>query len=131
MVRITTQEVISTKNAPNAIGPYSQGIRIGDFLFTSGQGPVDPKTGKLREGIVDQTRQVLNNIKAIIEAAGGSMTDVVKTTVFLKNLTDFQKMNEIYATFFGSNPPARSTVEVSRIPLDSLVEIEAIVYLKP
>jgi len=122
--------VIATKNAPNAIGPYSQGIRVGDFLFTAGQGPIDPTTGKLREGIVDQTRQTLENIKAIIEAAGGSMADVVKTTVFLKDLNDFHRMNEVYASFFGENPPARSTVEVARIPLDSLVEIEAIVYLK-
>jgi len=125
-----TRDVIKTKNAPNAIGPYSQGIRIGDFLFTAGQGPVNPKTGQLCVGIVDQTRQVLDNIKAIIEAAGGTMADVVKTTVFLKDLNDFQKMNEVYASFFEINPPARSTVEVSRIPLDSLVEIEAIVYLK-
>jgi 2-iminobutanoate/2-iminopropanoate deaminase len=122
--------VITTKNAPNAIGPYSQGIRVGDFLFTAGQGPIDPTTGKLREGIVDQTRQVLENIQAILEAGGASMADVVKTTVFLKDLNDFQQMNEVYAAFFGDNPPARSTVEVARIPLDCLVEIEAVAYLK-
>lgn len=124
-------KVIATKDAPNAIGPYSQGIRVGNFLFTAGQGPIDPKTGKLREGIVDQTRQVLENIQAILEAGGVSMADVVKTTVFLKDLNDFQQMNEVYASFFGENPPARSTVEVARIPLDSLVEIEAVAYLKP
>jgi len=121
--------VVKTKKAPAPIGPYSQGIKVGDLLFIAGQGGLDPQTGELCDGIVEQTQRTLKNIKAIIEEAGGSMSNIVKTTVFLKNIKDFQQMNEIYATFFEKEPPARSTVEIARLPLDCLVEIEAIAYL--
>ncbi len=126
-----TKNVITTNKAPAPIGPYSQGIKVGNLLFIAGQGGLDPQTGELCEGIIEQTRRTLENIKAIIETTGGSMNDVVKTTVFLKDMNDFQVMNEIYATYFEKAPPARSTVQAARLPLDCLVEIEAIVYLKP
>jgi 2-iminobutanoate/2-iminopropanoate deaminase len=121
---------ISTTDAPAAIGPYSQAIRVGDTLFTSGQIPIDPATGNLVPGgIAEQTTRVLENLKAVLSAAGISFTHVVKTTVFLKDMKDFAAMNEIYATYFaphGVVPPARSTVQVAALPKDSLVEIECI-----
>jgi 2-iminobutanoate/2-iminopropanoate deaminase len=122
--------VIQTPNAPAAIGPYSQAIAIGDFLFTSGQIPLRAD-GTLNDGdITVQTTQVLANLKAVIEAAGSSLNKVVKTTVFLKNLDDFAAMNKVYGEAFGSHTPARSTVQVAKLPRDVLVEIEAIVSLK-
>ncbi len=122
--------VISTSNAPAAIGPYSQAIRIGNFLFISGQIPLDPGSGELIKGDVEeQTGRVLKNLKAILEAAGMGLEDVVKTTLYLKNLGHFEKVNTIYKKYFVSNPPARSTVEVSRLPKDVEVEIEAIAVL--
>ncbi|MES2554103.1 MAG: RidA family protein [Pseudomonadota bacterium] len=122
-------QVIQTPNAPAAIGPYSQAMVVGDLLFTSGQIPLRAD-GTLVEGdITVQTTQVLANLKAIIEAAGASLSKVVKTTVFLKNLDDFVVMNGIYAEAFGSHTPARSTVQVAKLPRDVLVEIEAIVSL--
>ena len=122
-------KVIQTQNAPAAIGPYSQAMVVGDLLFTSGQIPLRAD-GTLVEGdIVAQTQQVLANLKAVIEAAGASLSKVVKTTVFLKNLDDFAAMNGIYAEAFGSHTPARSTVQVAKLPRDVLVEIEAIVAL--
>ena len=121
------KQIISTEKAPKAIGPYSQGVRAGDFIFLSGQIPLDPATGQLVEGSIQhQTERVLENIKAVAESAGLGLTDVVKTTVFLKNLTDFPQMNEVYGKYFSSNPPARSTVEVARLPRDVQVEIDAI-----
>jgi 2-iminobutanoate/2-iminopropanoate deaminase len=121
---------ISTTDAPAAIGPYSQAIRVGDTLFTSGQIPIDPATGNLVSGgIAEQTTRVLENLKAVLAAAGVSFTHVVKTTVFLKDMKDFAAMNEIYATYFsphGAIPPARSTVQVAALPKDALVEIECI-----
>ena len=121
------KQVIATKNAPAAIGPYSQAIVVGDLDFTAGQAAVDPERGKLIEaGIEEQTRQTLRNIEAILEAAGSSMNQVVKTTVFLKDMGDFAAMNAIYAGFFGDVPPARSTVQVAALPLGALVEIEAV-----
>jgi 2-iminobutanoate/2-iminopropanoate deaminase len=121
------RRVIHTENAPKAIGPYSQALRTGDFIFTAGQIPLDPATMKLVEGdITVQTRQVLTNLSNILEAAGSSLRRVMKTTVFLANFDDFQAMNAVYAEFFGEQPPARSTVEVSRLPAGALVEIEAI-----
>jgi len=120
------REVIATKKAPGAVGPYSQAIQVGDFVFTAGQLPLDPATGKLIEGgIEEQTRQVLRNIAAVLEAAGSSLDRVVKTTVFLGNMGDFRAMNEVYSEFFPDEPPARSTVEVG-LALGALVEIDAI-----
>ena len=121
---------ISTKDAPAAIGPYSQAVRVGDTLFTSGQVALDPHTGNLVPGsIVEQTTRVLENLKAVLSAAGIDMVHVVKTTVFLKDMKDFASMNEIYARYFapeGVIPPARSTVQVAALPKDALVEIECI-----
>lgn len=123
-------QVITTEHAPKAIGPYSQGIRARMFIFTAGQVAIDPATGKLVEGdIRAQTRQVLNNLDAILQAAGASLGQVVKTTVFLADMNDFQAMNGVYATFFTVNPPARSTVQVTRLPLGALVEIEAVTFV--
>ena len=122
-------KVIQTPNAPAAIGPYSQAMVVGDLLFTSGQIPLRAD-GTLNNGdIAVQTTQVLANLKAVIEAAGSSLNQVVKTTVFMKNLDDFVAMNKIYADTFGSHTPARSTVQVAKLPRDVLVEIEAIVSL--
>ena len=122
-------KIIQTPNAPAAIGPYSQAIYIGDLLFTSGQIPLRAD-GTLNDGdITAQTTQVLANLKAVIEAAGGSLNTVVKTTVFMKNLDDFAAMNKVYGDTFGSHTPARSTVQVAKLPRDVLVEIEAIVSL--
>ncbi len=121
--------VIQTSNAPAAIGPYSQAMVVGDLLFTSGQIPLRAD-GTLVEGnITVQTTQVLANLKAVIEAGGSSLDKVVKTTVFLKNLDDFVAMNKVYAETFGTHTPARSTVQVAKLPRDVLVEIEAIVSL--
>ncbi|BAA29948.1 137aa long hypothetical protein [Pyrococcus horikoshii OT3] len=128
-VVIPMKEVIFTENAPKPIGPYSQAIKAGNFLFIAGQIPIDPKTGEIVKGdIKDQTRQVLENIKAILEAAGYSLNDVIKVTVYLKDMNDFAKMNEVYAEYFGESKPARVAVEVSRLPKDVLIEIEAIAY---
>lgn len=113
--------------APFAGAPYSQAIRLGDLVFVAGQIPLDPATGKLVDGgIEEQTRQVFENIRAILDAAGSSLDNLLKTTVFLSNLDDFAGMNEVYAGFVGDRPPARSTVEVSRLPAGALVEIEVI-----
>jgi 2-iminobutanoate/2-iminopropanoate deaminase len=120
-------EVIQTDYAPKAIGPYSQAIRSGSFVFLSGQIPTDPATGNLVSGsIADQTRRVLENLRAVLEGAGLSLSDVVKTSVFLKNMDDFAAMNAVYAEYFTEKPPARSTVQVSRLPRDVDIEIDAI-----
>jgi len=122
---------ISTNLAPQAIGPYSQGIVCGNFLFVSEQIAIDPSTGELISGdIKAQTERVLENIKAIIEAAGGKMSDIVKTTCFLANLEDFKAFNEAYAEFFNEDPPARTTVEVSSLPKGALIGIDAIAYIR-
>lgn len=122
------KKVIHTEKAPKAIGPYSQAIRTESFIFTAGQVGLDPSTGELVAGTVEeQTRQALSNLRNVIEAAGSSMDNVVKTTVFLKDMADFPKMNAIYAEFFGENPPARSTVAVVALPKGGLVEVEAVV----
>ncbi len=124
------KEVIHTDKAPAAIGPYSQAVKVGNLMFTSGQVPIDPETGAVVEGgIQEQARQSLNNIKAILNAAGTNMGAVVKTTVFLQNMEDFAAMNEVYAQFFQEPYPARSAVQVARLPKDVLVEIEAIAQL--
>lgn len=121
------KKVLSTKKAPAAIGPYSQAIRAQGFLFLSGQVALRPESGELVAGDVRaQTEQVLNNLKAVLEAAGSSLAAVVKTTVFLADMNDFAAMNEVYGGFFPEDPPARATVEASRLPKDARVEIEAI-----
>ncbi|MDD2530776.1 MAG: RidA family protein [Bacteroidales bacterium] len=124
------KKVISTENAPKAIGPYSQAIKLDSgLLFISGQTPIVPQTGKVVEGeIVEQTHQALKNIKAIVEAAGYTMKDVVKTTCLLNTMDDFAAMNAIYAEYFTENQPARATYAVEKLPLGVLVEIEAIAY---
>ena len=124
------KQIIHTDNAPAAIGPYSQAIQIGSMLYTSGQIPLDPATGTVVEGgIQEQTRQALNNIKAILNEAGTNMGAVVKTTVFLSDMEHFAAMNEVYAQFFQAPYPARSAVQVARLPKDVLVEIEVIAQL--
>ncbi len=122
--------VIHTDKAPKAIGPYSQGIRAGGLLFLSGQIPLDPVSGELVKGdIREQTRRVLENLKALLESQSLGMEDVVKVTVFLKDMDRFGQVNEVYGTYFPSSPPARSTVEVARLPRDAEIEIEAIAIL--
>jgi 2-iminobutanoate/2-iminopropanoate deaminase len=121
------REVVASKDAPQAIGPYSQAVKAGGFVFASGQIAIDPATGKLIEGdIAAQTERVLKNLTAVLAAAGSGMDRVVKTTVFLKNLSDFPAMNEAYAKFFASAPPARSTVQVAGLPKDALLEIDVV-----
>lgn len=122
-----SREVIATTKAPAAVGPYSQAIKANGFVFTAGQLGLDPATGKLVEGdVTDQARQALKNLQAILEAAGSSLEQVVKVTVFLKDINDFKRVNEVYAEFFQANPPARSAVQVAALPLGGLVEIEAV-----
>jgi len=121
------RRVIHTENAPKAIGPYSQAIRSGELVFCAGQIPLDPATMKLVEGdITAQTRRALTNLSNVLEAAGSSLSRVVKTTVFLADFNDFAAMNAVYAEFFGEQPPARSTIQAARLPAGALVEIEAI-----
>lgn len=121
------KEIIATTNAPGAIGPYSQAVKAGSLLFVSGQLPLNPATGTMPEDVAEQTKQSLTNAKAIVEAAGGTMADVVKTTVFLADMNDFAAMNAVYATFFPEGAcPARSAVQVARLPKDAKVEIEVI-----
>jgi 2-iminobutanoate/2-iminopropanoate deaminase len=122
---------IATEGAPKAIGPYSQAVSTGEWLFTSGQIPLDPATGKLVEGdFAVHARRVFENLRAVLEAAGASFSDVVKATVFLKSLSDFEVLNAIYAEYFGEHKPARSTVAVAQLPKDASVEIELIAVKK-
>lgn len=119
--------IIHTQDAPKAIGPYSQAVRVGDFIYTAGQVPIVPATGDLIAGEIEaQTRQALTNIKAVLEAAGSGLDKVVKTTVFMTDLGDFARMNGVYAEFFPSQPPARSTVQVAALPKGAMVEIECV-----
>lgn len=128
---MSRKEIIRTKNAPEAIGPYSQAVRTENFLFTSGQIPINPETGEILEGDTEkQTEQVLKNLKAVLEAGGASLESVVKTTVFLKDMADFATMNGVYARYFVENQPARSAVQAARLPKDVNVEIEAIALIK-
>jgi 2-iminobutanoate/2-iminopropanoate deaminase len=122
-----TREVVATDRAPAAVGPYSQGIRAGDLVFTAGQLGMDPATGQLVEGGVEaQARQALTNLKGVLEAAGSGLERVVKVTVFMQDMNDFKAVNGVYAQFFTQDPPARSAVQVAALPLGGLVEIEAI-----
>jgi 2-iminobutanoate/2-iminopropanoate deaminase len=125
-----SKTVIATTSAPAAIGPYSQGVRVGNLIFTAGQAALDPKTGQLVPGgITEQTTRTLENLKAVLEAAGSSLTKTVKATVYLKNMGDFAAMNAVYATYLapeGATPPARTTIEAARLPKDALVEIELV-----
>ncbi len=122
-----SRQIISTSNAPAAIGPYSQAVRYNGLVFCSGQIPLDPATGELVEGgITKQTTRVLENLKAVLEASGCSLGSVLKTTVFMKDLNEFAAMNEVYSHYFNENPPARATVEASRLPRDVHVEIECV-----
>lgn len=125
------KSIIQTENAPRAVGPYSQAVKLEgeSLIFVSGQIALDPKTGeKVHGGIAQETRQVLDNLKAILESAGSSLEKVVKTTVFLQTMDDFGLMNEIYSQYFKANPPARATIEVSRLPKGMKIEIEAVAH---
>jgi 2-iminobutanoate/2-iminopropanoate deaminase len=129
---MTARTIVQTPAAPPAIGPYSQAIVAGDLIFCSGQIPLDPATGEIVEGgIEEQTHRVLKNLRAVLESAGSGLEHVLKTTVFLKRMDDFAAMNAVYATYFPDAPPARSTVEVSRLPRNVLIEIECIALAKP
>ena len=124
------KETISTEKAPGAIGPYSQAVKAGNMVFCSGQIPIDPTTGEfVSNNVAEQTHQVLINLSAVLEAAGTSLNNVVKTTVFLADMNDFTAMNEIYAEFFNNNKPARATVQAARLPRDARVEIDCIAII--
>jgi 2-iminobutanoate/2-iminopropanoate deaminase len=125
------KKIISTEKAPAAIGPYSQAVSVGNMVYTSGQIAIVPITGNIVEGgVEEQTKQVLENLKSVLEHAGSSLDKVVKTTVFIKNMGDFAKINEVYSKYFISDFPARSCVEVARLPKDVLIEVEAIAVIK-
>ena len=122
------KEIVSTERGPKALGPYSQAVKANGFIFTAGQGPLDPATGKLVEGdTATQTVRTLENLKAIVEAAGSSLDRAVKANVYLKDMSDFAAMNEVYSRYFPKNPPARTTIQAARLPLDIRVEIDLIV----
>lgn len=122
--------VVTTNQAPSAIGPYSQAIKVGDFVFTSGQLPIDPTTGEIMSGGVrEQVKRALDNLQAVLSAAGASLADVTKTTLYIKNMADFGVINETYGEYFTSNPPARSCVEVACLPKGVLVEVEAVAFV--
>ncbi len=128
--KLIVKEIISTENAPGAIGPYSQAIKAGNMVFCSGQIPIDPKTGEfVSADVAAQTEQVLKNLNAVLEEAGGDLNNVVKTTVFLADMNDFAAMNEVYARFFSENKPARATVQAARLPKDARVEIDCIALI--
>lgn len=122
------REIISTEKGPKALGPYSQAVKANGFIFTAGQGAIDPSTGKLVEGdTAVQTARVMENLKAIVEAAGSSLDRAVKATVYLKDMQDFAAMNEVYGRYFPRNPPARTTIQAARLPMDIRVEIDLVV----
>lgn len=124
------KEIVSTENAPGAIGPYSQAVKVGNMVFCSGQIPIDPETGVfVSSEIGEQTEQVLKNLSAVLEAAGTNLDNVVKTTVFLLDMNEFAAMNEVYGKYFSENSPARATVQAARLPRDARVEIECIALI--
>jgi 2-iminobutanoate/2-iminopropanoate deaminase len=124
---LSLKNVIATDGAPAAIGPYSQAIKVGNIIFTSGQIPIDPANGQVVEGgVAEQTARVMANLQAVLSAAGASLDDVVKTTLYIKDMNDFGVINEVYSRYFAKEPPARSCVEVARLPKNVLVEIEAV-----
>ncbi|MCL2574666.1 MAG: RidA family protein [Defluviitaleaceae bacterium] len=123
------KQIIATENAPKAIGPYSQGTAFGDLIFTSGQLPIDPTTGKLIEDdIKTATAQVIKNVEAILQEAGSSLDKVLRATVYIKDMANFAAMNEVYAEFFNTNPPARTCYQVAKLPMDAIVEIDVIAH---
>lgn len=124
------RKVVKTENAPVPVAPYSQAIIANGFVYTAGQIGTDMAAGKLADGVEEQARHALNHVKSILEAAGSDMNHIVKTTVFLDNIDDFGKVNAVYGTFFNDEPPARSAVEVARLPLGALVEVEVVALLK-
>ncbi|WP_423225931.1 RidA family protein [Candidatus Amarolinea aalborgensis] len=124
------KEIIATPHAPAALGPYSQGIKVGNLVFTAGQLGLDPTTGKLVDGLEAQTEQALKNLAAILEAAGSRLENVIKTTCFLADINDFKAFNAVYARFFASNPPARSTVQAGALPAGGRVEIEVVALVE-
>ena len=124
-----SHQIIHTDKAPAAVGPYSQAIRVGNLVYTAGQIGLDPSSGTLQEGIEAQTHQVLSNLRAVLEAAGASLSTVVKTTIYLLDMADFALVNQIYGAYVSDAPPARSTVAVASLPLGALVEIEAVAYV--
>ncbi|MFF2460110.1 RidA family protein [Peribacillus simplex] len=123
------KEAVITKEAPMAIGPYSQGIKAGNIVYTSGQLPIDPESGEMPDDIEEQTRVSLGNLEKVLEAAGSSLQQVIKTTVFLSDMDHFAVMNQVYGEFFPDNYPARSAVEVARLPKDALIEVEAVAII--
>jgi 2-iminobutanoate/2-iminopropanoate deaminase len=126
---MTTKKIIKTADAPQAIGPYSQAVEAGGFVFVSGQIPIDPKTGSVVQAdIKQQTHLVMENAKKILAAAGCQMSDVIKSTIYLKNMSDFAAVNEVYGSYFPADPPARATVEVSRLPKDVSIEIDFVAW---
>jgi 2-iminobutanoate/2-iminopropanoate deaminase len=122
-------QILFSERAPAPIGPYSQGIRAGGFIFTAGQIPLAPDGTMVEGGVADQARQVIANLQGVLSSAGATLADVVKITIYLKDMNDFPQVNEVYGEFFGQTPPARSTVQVARLPKDALVEIEAIAWM--
>ena len=124
------KEIIATEKAPGAIGPYSQGVKVGNLVYTSGQIPIVPETGVMPAGIKAQTEQSLKNVKAVLESAGSCLENAIKLLIFVKDMNDFADMNEVYSSFFAGDYPARSCVEVARLPKDALIEIEAIALTK-
>jgi 2-iminobutanoate/2-iminopropanoate deaminase len=125
------RKIISTQHAPAAVGPYSQAVQIGDLIYSAGQIPLVPETGKMIEGGIEaQTRQVMQNLSAVLEAAGSSLSNVIKTTIYVTDLADFATINQVYGSFFEIEPPARSTVQVAALPLGAQVEIEVMAVVK-
>ena len=124
------KKIINTSKAPAAIGPYSQGVRVGDLVYTSGQIPINSATGEMETDIKKATKQSMENVKAILEEVGTTLDNVIKTTIYVKDMNDFTSVNEIYASYFKETPPARSCIEVVRLPKDAVIEIEAIAVVK-